>query len=134
MNRGALELLRKDPNSEDHFGNFKPIILLRAEFKILAQVLTTKSILVVGDLVGEEQICTIHGNFHFMRYIIENVAKEQGTSWALINLDQSKSFDRINHLYQAAVLKAVGFEFIFRGWIVAMHRNICFIVSMINHF
>lgn len=69
---------------------------------------------IVGDkLVGEVQTCAIqtkttYGNL--ICYIIGRV----GT---LINLAQSKAFNRVNHQYLAVVFKAVVFGPIFCCWI-----------------
>ena len=52
---------------------------------------------------------------------------------ALVNLDQSKAFDRVDHQYLAAVLNAVGFGPVFRGWIAAMYSNICSVVKVNGH-
>lgn len=86
--------------------------------------------LVIGDLVREAQICAIpkrsnNGNFHLMRYIIEKVAKEHGRGGTLINLNRSKTFDSIHHLYASAVLNLAGFWPFFKDWIIAMHSDIC---------
>ena len=131
-------LLRKDPNKGDHIDNFRPVTLLNTDYKILAKVLAKRLALVVGRLVGDAQTCaipnrSIHDNLHLTRYIIERVGKEPGMGGALINLDQSKAFDRVDHQYLAAVLRAAGFGPVFRGWIAAMYSNICSVVKVNGH-
>lgn len=80
----------------------RPTTLLNAVFKILVKVLATSLVLVARNLVGGELICTIlkrsnHNNVHLMWYIID-------AGGILINLDRSKVFNRVDHLYLAVVL------------------------------
>jgi hypothetical protein len=68
-----------------------------------------------------------------MRYIVERVGNKPGFGGALINLDQSKAFDRVDHRYLAAVLKAAGFGPVFRGWIASMYSGICSVAKINGH-
>ncbi len=45
------------------------------------------------------------------------------TEAALINLDQSKAFDRVDHRFLAAVLETTEFEPEFRRWISMLYHN-----------
>ena len=42
---------------------------------------------------------------------------EDDTEAALINLDQSKAFDKVDHRFLATVMKTAGFKPEFRKWI-----------------
>ena len=56
-----------------------------------------------------------------VREVLEEI--EDGTEAALINLDQSKAFDRVDHRFLACVLETVGFQPEFRRWISMMYHN-----------
>ena len=45
------------------------------------------------------------------------------TEAALINLDQSKAFDRVDHRFLAAVLETTEFKPEFRRWISMLYHN-----------
>ena len=56
-----------------------------------------------------------------MREILERLVA--GTEAALINLDQSKAFDRVDHRFLATVLETVGFQPEFCKWISLMYHH-----------
>ena len=53
------------------------------------------------------------GNFHL----------KDGNEAVLINLDQSKTFDRVDHRFLVTVLETAGFKPEFRRWISMMYHN-----------
>ena len=59
-----------------------------------------------------------------MRGVLERL--KDGTEATLINLDQSKAFDRVDYRVLVTVLETVGFQPKFRKWISIMyHRQWC---------
>ena len=56
-----------------------------------------------------------------MRQILEGIKND--TKAALINLHQSKAFDRVDHRFLAAVLETAGFQPEFRKWISILYHN-----------
>ena len=56
-----------------------------------------------------------------IRKVLEGI--EDGTEAALISLDQSKAFDRVDHWFLATVLEIAGFQPEFRRWISTMYHN-----------
>ena len=55
---------------------------------------------------------SIQDNLHLVRQIPEGI--EDDSEAALINLDQSKAFDRVDHRFLVPVLETAGFEPEFR--------------------
>ncbi len=51
---------------------------------------------------------SIQDNLHLIREVLEGI--EDGTEAALISLDQSKAFDRVDHWFLATVLETAGFQ------------------------
>lgn len=67
-----MALLRKDLNKGGVIENFRTIILLNKELKILTKVLSKRVVLVVDKMVGEAHTCavptrTIHINLLLIR-------------------------------------------------------------------
>ena len=80
----------------------------------------------MSDLIGPEQTYAVKersilDNLHLILEVLEGI--EDGTESALISLNQSKAFDRIDHWFFATVLETVGFQPEFRRWISMMYHN-----------
>ena len=106
--------------------DYRPITLLNTELKILARVLATLLQLVVSDLIGPEQTYAVKGRsiqdyLHLIHEVLEGI--EYGTEVALISLDQSKAFDRVDHRFLATVLETARFQPEFRRWISKMYHS-----------
>ena len=81
----------------------------------------------ISDLNGSEQTNTVKGrliqdNLHLICEILEGL--EDGTEVALINLDQSKAFDSVDHRFLASVLETAGLKPEFHRWISMMYNNL----------
>ena len=121
ITKSVITLLKKDGKYvwEDLY-DYRPITLLNTELKILVRVLTNRLQLVISDLIGPEQNYAVKGrsiqdNLHLVHEILEGLKDD--TEATLINLDQFKAFNRVDHRFLASVLKAAGFEPEFRKWI-----------------
>ena len=106
--------------------DYRPITLLNTELKIWARVLSNRLQLVISDLIGPEQTYAVKGrtirdNLHLIREVLEEI--EDGTEAALMNLDQSKAFDRVDHRFLASVLDITEFKPEFRKWISMMNHK-----------
>ena len=78
----------------------------------MARVLANRLQIDISDLIGPEQTYAVKGrsirdNLHMIREVLEGI--EDGTEAALISLDQSKAFDRVDHRFLASVLETAGF-------------------------
>ena len=127
VTKGVITLLKKGCwHVWEGLEDYRPITLLNTELKILARVLANRLQLVISDLIGPERAYVVKGwsiqdNLHLIREVLEEI--EDGTEAAVINLDQSKAFDRIDHRFLASVLETTGFKPEFRRWISMMYRN-----------
>lgn len=70
--------------------------------------------------MGPEQTCpvkdrTIQNSLHLNRTILEGVKDDDHT--AIINLEQLKALDRLDHRYLAAILQGSGFKADIYSWI-----------------
>ena len=127
VTKGVITLLKKGGRHVwEGLDDYRPITLLNTELKILARVLANRLQLVISDLIGSEQTFAVKGrsiqdNLHLIREVLEGI--EDGTKAALISLDQSKAFDRVDHRFLATVLETAGFKPEFRRWISMMYHN-----------
>ncbi len=127
VTKGVITLLKKGGRHVwEGLDDYRPITLLNTELKILARVLANRLQLVISDLIGSEQTFAVKGrsiqdNLHLIREVLEGI--EDDTEAALISLDQSKAFDRVDHRFLATVLETAGFKPEFRRWISMMYHN-----------
>ena len=110
----------------EELDDYRPITLLNPELKILVRVLANRLQVVISDLIGPEQTYAVkrrstQDNLHLIREVLEGM--EDGTETALINLHQSKAFDRVNHRFLASVLETAEFKPEIRKWISIIYHN-----------
>ena len=126
ITKGVITLLKKGGRHVwEDLDDYRPITLLNTELKILARVLANRLQLVISDPIGPEQNYTVKGrsiqdNLHLIREILAGIKDDDEA--ALINLDQSKAFDRVRHQFLATVLEIAGFEPEFRKWISILYN------------
>ena len=134
VTKGVITLLKKGGRHVwEGLDDYRPITLLNTELKILARVLANRLQLVISDLIGPEQTYAMKGrsiqdNLHLIREVLEGIKDD--TEAALISLDQSKAFDRVDHRFLATVLETAGFEPGFRRWISMMYHNLQAVVQV----
>ena len=121
--RSIVKLLRKNKHCGDGISNFRALTMLNTDLKILAKIPANRLRTVLPSLICPEQTCAVKGrtiqdSLHLVRTIIE----VDGNA-ALINLDQSKAFDRVDHAFLEAVLSAAGFGVDFRTWIRLLYAS-----------
>ena len=116
--RGIVKLLRKKKYGGNGISNFRPLTLLNTDLKILAKIKANRFQTVLPSLICPEQTCAVKGraiqdSLDLVRTIVEKV---DGNA-ALINLDQSKAFERVDHGFLESVLSSADFALHFRSWI-----------------
>ena len=125
--KGVITLLKKGGKDVwEGLKDYRLITLLNPELKILDRVLTNCLHVVISDLIGREQTYAVKGrsipdNLQLIREVLEE--KEDGTEAALISLDLSKAFYRVDHRFLATVLETAGFQPEFWGWISMIYHN-----------
>ena len=107
ITKGVIALLKKGGKHVwEGLDDYRPITLLNTELKILARVLANRLHVVISDLISPGQTYAVKGrsiqdNLHLIRKVLEGI--EDSTDAALISLDQSKAFDRVDHRFLASV-------------------------------
>ena len=126
VTKGVITLLKKGGRHVwEGLDDYRPITLFNTELNILARVLANRLQLVISDLIPQQTYAvkgrSIQDNLHLIREVLEWI--EDDTEAALISLDQSKAFDRVDHRFLATVLETAGFEPEFRRCISMMYHN-----------
>lgn len=108
----------------DGISNFRLLTMFNTELKILPKVLADRLQDVLNRLISPEQTCVvksrmIQDNLHLVRTIIEKIDREA----TLLNLDQSKGFDRVDHRFLEAVLSAAVYKLYFRSSIRLLYAS-----------
>ena len=127
--KGIVKLLHKCQHSGDLMSNFRSLTMLNTDLKILENIWAY--CLHLPSLIGPEKCYaverrTIQEILHLVCTIIEKV---DGNA-LLINLDQSKVFDRDEHGFLEAILFAVGFGENFYSWIRLLYAFLEFMVEV----
>ena len=95
-----------------NISNWRPVSLLNNDYKIFAKVLANKLKTHISNIVSEDQTyCiperTIYDNLNLIRDII-HISNCNDTPLAIVNLDQKKAFDNVDHSYLFNTMRAMG--------------------------
>ncbi|KAI4885436.1 hypothetical protein NFI96_003951 [Prochilodus magdalenae] len=107
--------------------NWRPVSLLCADYKILSRYIANRLKVVLGLIINDDQsYCvparSIYDNLFLIRDLFD-FAKSTGSEFGLLSLDQEKAFDRVDHTYLFAALKAFGFGDGFISWIRLLYTG-----------
>ena len=110
--RAIITLLPKKGDLAD-ISNWRPVSLLNTDYKIYAKLLAGRLKQCIDSVVGIDQSYCVPGrsifdNINLIRDIIF-YANVNNTPLAVINLDQKKAFDNVDHTYLFNTLRAMGF-------------------------
>ena len=105
-------IFKKRGNVKD-LKNWRPISLLNVDYKILSKAITLRLSRVLGSLVDPEQTCSVPGrsitsNVTLLRDVLDYIERTNEPG-ILVNLDQEKAFDRVNHSFLFRLLEQLGF-------------------------
>ena len=131
-----LILLKKDYSNDGSMKSFRPISLMNIDYKILSKVLSLRVRKILSNIIHQNQTCsiperTIHDNVHTIRSIIEHYSRVREPI-GLVQWDQEKAFDRINHEYLLETLRRFGFGPNFINWIKLLYSNATFRIKVNN--
>lgn len=137
MRKGVISLIFKKGDKTE-LENWRPITLLSVDYKILSKILTNRLKGVMPSIVNIDQTCGVKGrssclNLILIRDILSWV-KERDLPLCLLNLDQEKAFDRVNHAFLLNVLKKFNFGPVFLKWIQILYREVFSCVNINGFF
>ncbi|CAM2101758.1 unnamed protein product [Caretta caretta] len=121
-----LALLLKKGDLRD-LQNWRPILLLSTDFKVIAKAISLRVGSVLADVIHSDQADTVPGrnifdNLYLVRDLLELGCRD-GLLFTLLSLDQEKAFDRVDHGYLLSTLQAFGFGPQFVGFLRLLNAS-----------
>ena len=106
---------------------WRPISLLCADYKILTKIVANRLQKILPQIISEEQNCsiphrTIFNNLCLTRDAIR-LAKEKNTKFYILQIDQEKAFDNIDHKFPYKTMQKMGFSEQFITYIKILYQN-----------
>ena len=106
---------------------WRPISLLRTDYKILTKILANRLKQVLPEIISEEQNCsipnrTIFNNLFLIRDII-TYTKEKNNHFYLLQVDQEKAFDKIDRNFLFKTMEKMGISPIFINFIKTLYKQ-----------
>ena len=120
----TLILKKGDLNKLKYWG---PISLLCITYKILTKISANRLKNVLPHIISKEQTCsipnrTIFNNLFQIRDII-TLTKEKNNKLYILQVDQKKAFDKIDHNFLYKIMNKIGFSNKFLQFIKNLYRN-----------
>uniref|UniRef100_A0A8K9Y2W7 Reverse transcriptase domain-containing protein n=1 Tax=Oncorhynchus mykiss TaxID=8022 RepID=A0A8K9Y2W7_ONCMY len=127
MREGVLTLLYKK-GERDNMGNYRPITLLCADYKVVAHVLAGRLRKVLPHVIHEDQTCGVEGrSIHWNLSLVRDCiawAQDRGVHLMLVGLDMEKAFDKVHHGFLFSVLDRMGFGAGFLRWVGILYTAV----------
>ena len=112
QNLGIISLQPKSGDLEK-LSNWRPITLMCCDYKMLSKVIANRLKVILPDVISKEQFCfpgrTIVDNNILLRDIIY-YSNENNVQGAVISLDWTKAFDRVDHSFLYKTMEKMGFS------------------------
>ena len=133
--QGLISLIPKKDRDLLEIKNFRPIILLNTDFKIIAKVLANRLKKTLSMIINEDQSAFIRGRqiSDTLRKVLDVVEhyEETNQSGVLISIDFMKAFDKVEYSAMYKILEWFGYRENLIGWIKLLFTD--FRLSTINN-
>ncbi|MCR9066828.1 MAG: reverse transcriptase family protein [Cytophagales bacterium] len=103
---GTIILIHKGGDSQD-IGNYRPITLLNADYKILCKVLANRMNVVITDIIPNYQIGFMPRRLLYDNVLMLDLLLQKKTK--ILNLDFRKAYDSVAHNSLFEILIHLGF-------------------------
>lgn len=114
------------------FEDFKPISLCNSIYKIIAKVIAIRIKPILSRHISKEQFGFLNGRqIHEAIGVAQETlhsVKQKNKKGAVIKIDLSKAYDRINWIYIRLLLTHLGFKMDFISWIMGCITNVSYVV------
>ena len=125
--QSIIELFEKPNKDKRYISNWRPILLLNFDLKMVSKSLATRVKKVLSNLISARQTTNVNERFiGESGCLIHDLIKVCGIkkiSGYLLTVDFEKAFDSLNHEFLIAVLKKYGFGEYFTDWLKILLRN-----------
>eukprot|EP00253_Pinus_taeda_P029650 PITA_29650 len=116
----------------ESFEDFRPISLCNSIYKIIAKVIENRIKTILSRHISMEQFGFLSGRqIHEAIGVAQEVmhsVRQKNKKGAVIKIDLSKSYDRINWLYLRLLLTHLGFKPAFISWIMGCIPNVSYAI------
>ena len=124
---GIIRIIDKKGNQND-LKNWRPISLLNTDYKIITKALTNRLKKVIGSIIHPDQSCSlphraIQDNCATIRDVLHWCSGTE-KDLAVISLDQTKAFNKVNWTHLSRVLGVFRFGPSFQKWVKIAYSNI----------
>ena len=113
MNKGVIGIMPKEGDL-DIITNWRPLTLLNVDFKVIAKIITKRLKSCLHLIISPEQFCCVENrSINNLNVLIRDVfcyTNESQIDVALLNLDWSKAFDRVDHEFLFRIMQKFGFD------------------------
>ena len=131
-----LTLLYKDGEKEK-LKNWRPISLLNTDYKIITKVLANRLKKKLDKIIHPDQTCGIKNRTIFENIIFTKDAiffsNKHNKPLAIVSVDQSKAFDRVNRKFMLKILEKFGFGKNFVDWIKIIYNDTISVICTNGH-
>jgi len=114
------------------FEDFRPISLCNSIYKIIAKVIALRIKPILSRHISPEQFGFLNGRqIHEAIGVAQEVlhsVKQKNKKGAVIKIDLSKAYDRINWIYIHLLLTHLGFKVDFISWIMGCITNVSYAI------
>jgi len=123
----VIALIPKDGDTR-FIKNWRPISMLTVDYKIIAKLISNRLSLILPKLISKEQFCSIPGrNIIDCNLLIRDMVyyiNDKNLKSALMSLDWSKAFDRVDMEFVFKVMSLMGINETFISWIRTLYKDI----------
>ena len=113
INNGVICIMPKEGDL-DIITNWRPLTMLNVDFKVIAKIITKRLKSYLNLIISPEQFCCVENrSINNLNVLIRDVifyANESNFDVALLNLDWSKAFDRVDHEFLFKIMQKFGFD------------------------
>ena len=110
----SLGIITLQPKSGDKklLSNWRPITLMTCDYKLLTKIFANRLKCIVPQIISKEQFCCPGKSIIDSNLVMRDVlyyCNENNIQGAVLTLDWSKAYDRVDHNFLYAVLGKLGF-------------------------
>ena len=123
----AVITLNPKDESTDLLTNWRPTSLTTCDYKIFTKIIANRLKLVIPNVISPEQYCCPDRSIVDCNTIVRdivNYCSNENVPGAIINLDWSKAFDRVDIEFLKKVMGRLGFSQTFITWIEIAYADI----------
>lgn len=125
--KDSILVLLYKKGSKEILSNYRPIMILNTDYKILAKILNNRLKKIADSLLCKAQNYAIPGRniYHSLAHLREMVTATiyDDVKFWILSLDQEKAFDRVSHKFLYETLSRLGIQDKFIHCIMMLYKD-----------